>query len=683
MACWQAGLRGDFMEKRKFSASFSTWEYLFAGGKAEFSWKEEAEGESLTLRLPYRGAYGMGEKYNALNQKGKLAVNQVEEKFCFQGEKTYCPAPFFWTDTGFGLYVDTEETTAFEFREEEIWIRLPKDCEIVLFSGTPESILREYTGLFGEAILPPRWIFGPWVSANHWDSQEKVEETVRLSRKYGYPVSVLVLEAWSDEATFYIFRGAKYTPRPKGEAFQLEDFDFQGTPWPEPAAMVQRLHEEGIHLLLWQIPVYKKQEEGEEPNIQNTLDREDAKRRGLCVHNQDGSPYTIPEGNWFAGSMMPDFSNPETEESWFAKREYLNRMGVDGYKTDGGEFIYSEQVCFQDGSDGRRGKNRYAQSYTEAYSRHLGKGQILFSRAGFSGQHKTPILWGGDQQSTNEELKSVLTAGLSAALTGIPFWGFDIAGFAGELPTPDLYRRATQLACFCPVMQWHSEPDGGQFKLLMPGGKGNNERSPWNLAAAWKMPELIEEMRFWHLLRMNLIPYLWSTAKQCVRKRQPMMRPLVYDWPEDERAVSCEDEFLLGESLLVAPLLEENAEERKVYLPEGEWIGLFDRKWRQGKQTVTAGGNGKLPVFIRRGRGIVLCLGKDRKLGAFLKKGEGSFHCLLAGSEGKESFEGLSGERITVSWENGRVKMPNLELSYEILERFSELPKEPGQKESL
>ena len=112
------------------------------------------------------------------------------------------------------------------------------------------------------------------------------------------------------------------------------------------------------------------------------------------------------------------------------------------------------------------------------------------------GQHTAPCHWGGDQQSTNDELRHVLSAGLSAALSGILFWGFDLAGFAGPLPTLDLYRRATMLACFTPIMQWHSEPDGGQFKELMPGGEGNNERSPWNMAAVYNSPEFVTEMRF-------------------------------------------------------------------------------------------------------------------------------------------------------------------------------------------
>ena len=102
----------------------------------------------------------MGEKYDALNQKGHVVVNQVEEKFCFQGEKTYCPAPFFWTDSGFGLYVDTCETTTFHFDENSVTIDLPESAPVVAFSGEPAQIVSAYMELFGKAVLPPEWAFG-------------------------------------------------------------------------------------------------------------------------------------------------------------------------------------------------------------------------------------------------------------------------------------------------------------------------------------------------------------------------------------------------------------------------------------------------------------------------------------------------------------------------------------------
>ena len=559
------------------------------------------DGGTLTIHLCYNGAYGMGEKYDSLNQKGKTVINQVREKFCFQGEQTYCTAPFFWTDTGFGLYVDTCEVTTFAFGADSIAVKLPETADVVVFSGTPETMIREYMSLFGPAVLPPEWTMGIWVSANRWNTQKDVEELLEKLKRYDFPASVVVLEAWSDEATFYVWNGASYSPAPGGRGLRYEAFDFSGSPWPDPAGMVKKLHDAGLRLLLWQIPVYKKQGSEEAWNAQNALDREDAASRKLCVTMPDGTPYTIPEGNWFPGSMVPDFTNPETVESWFAKRQYLLDMGVDGFKTDGGEFIHHPEARFHDGTTGNEGVNRYSRDYEEAYLRFAGEKGIIFSRAGFSGQHTVPCHWGGDQQSRNSELASVLRAGLSAAATGMIFWGFDLAGFAGPLPSPDLYRRATQMACFCPIMQWHSEMDGGQFRELMPGAEGNNERSPWNMEESYAAPGFMDEMRYWHKLHEKLRPYLWATAQSCVAESKPFMRPLVYEWPGDPMAIHCQDEYLLGDDLLVAPLLEENAESREVYLPEGIWQELFTGKQYEGGQTVRAGGDGKLPVFTRNG----------------------------------------------------------------------------------
>ena len=272
---------------------------------------------------------------------------------------------------------------------------------------------------------------------------------------------------------------------------------------------------------------------------------------------------------------------------------------MDGFKTDGGEFIYSKDVLFSDGTDGEEGKNQYCQDYINAYSHFITEDQVLFSRAGYAGASGTPILWAGDHQSTNDELKNVLRAALSSAMSGILFWSFDIGGFAGPLPSLDLYRRSTQMAVFTPVMQWHSEPDGGQFRELMPGAEGNNERSPWNIAMAYNKPEFIEEMRYWHMLREALLPYIYESAQTAVRESRPMMRPLVFDYQADRAVTDIEDEYLFGDSLLVAPFMEEDQTSRKVYLPEGKWHDLFTGRCYEGKKWHESDRKSRLPVYIK------------------------------------------------------------------------------------
>lgn len=198
-----------------------------------------------------------------------------------------------------------------------------------------------------------------------------------------------VAEAWSDEATFYTFHS-------------------EGR-WPDPAGMIERLHARGVHLLLWQIPVYKQLEPHEPPNEQLVRDWAEAIERGLCVMNADGTPYRIPEGHWFAGSLVPDFTNPETVKSWFSKRRYLTELGVDGFKTDGGEFILSDEARFFDGTTGAEGRNLYPQLYTKAYTASLNPAGPLLPRGIARARSQRPWLWAATSSRTSASSKASST----------------------------------------------------------------------------------------------------------------------------------------------------------------------------------------------------------------------------------------------------------------------------------
>lgn len=567
-------------------------------GNGLYAQIRRTEAEKLVIDVPYQGVYGLGEKFDSVNQKEKTVETQVIEKFCNQGNISYCVTPFFITDSGLGIYIKTGKKTVISL-QDEIICEVPKEAEVTVFTGSIGEIIQDYVGLFQKPKLPPRYAFGIWVSANHWNCEADVDRMLAELEEYRFPASVIVLEAWSDEATFYIWNGAEYKPEKSKEGFSYEDFDFRNSPyWKDPKGMIEKLHEKGKKLVLWQIPVFKGMEP-DRTSEQLDLDKEYAIEHGLAVLNKDGTPYEIPKGNWFEGSYIPDFTNEKTREFWFRKRQYLTDIGVDGFKTDGGEFIYSKDVLFSDGTDGEEGKNQYCQDYINAYSHFITEDQVLFSRAGYAGASGTPILWAGDHQSTNDELKNVLRAALSSAMSGILFWSFDIGGFAGPLPSLDLYRRSTQMAVFTPVMQWHSEPDGGQFRELMPGAEGNNERSPWNIAMAYNKPEFIEEMRYWHMLREALLPYIYESAQTAVRESRPMMRPLVFDYQADRAVTDIEDEYLFGDSLLVAPFMEEDQTSRKVYLPEGKWHDLFTGRCYEGKKWHESDRKSRLPVYIK------------------------------------------------------------------------------------
>ena len=510
--------------------------------------------QEMTLTGAHGHVYGTGERFDAVDQQGRGSCGRGVEHFTRQGAWSYLPTPFFMTDGGFGLYRATGRSVAMAFGDA-IRVASPVAPGLTdhLLTGAPDHQLRAYIRLTGGAALPPEWAFGLWISANGWKCDADVDEQLRALKEHDCPAAVMVLEAWSDESTFYRWSGL----------------------WADPAAMVRRVRDAGLHLVLWQIPVLKALRDCPDPEPVRR-DREEAIARGYVVKNADGSPYVIPE-KWFEGSLLPDFTNPEAARWWFSRREHLLAAGVEGFKTDGGEFLFGDDVLLHDGTAGQAAHNLYPLQYTEAYHawmRSRGLPGLTFSRAGYAGSQRAPIHWAGDQLSTWSELRAQLTAGLTAGLSGILFWSFDMGGFAGPLPDRELYLRATAMGCFCPVMQWHAEPRAGQFDATEDASL-NNDRSPWNLARVWNDPSIAEIACAFARLREKLRPALWEEARHCAAAGRPMMAHLCLDYPDDERALACDDEYMLGRRYLVAPVTEQGAAGRRVYLPRGQWRHLF------------------------------------------------------------------------------------------------------------
>lgn len=136
---------------------------------------------------------------------------------------------------------------------------LNSTMDYYFFSGTPKNILDRYTSVSGRPQLPPKWAFGLWMSANEWNTQTEVTNEMNNAASYTIPATVLVLEQWADEATFYIGHGAQYTAKAGSQKFAYTDFTFpKGGEWSDPKAMVTDAHSRGYKLILWQIPVFKQ-----------------------------------------------------------------------------------------------------------------------------------------------------------------------------------------------------------------------------------------------------------------------------------------------------------------------------------------------------------------------------------------------------------------------------------------
>ena len=535
------------------------------------------------------GFYGFGERYNALNQRGNTLDIRVFDQYKGQGKRTYLPTPFFLSSRGYGLYLATNRYVAYDLAasHSDCWsfnAELGSDAVLeyyLIADENPRRIIAGFTDLVGKPTLPPKWAFGPWMSGNEWNSQAVIMEQVQKTIEHRIPATVLVIEAWSDEATFYIWNDARYEPKPGSAAFSYQDFSFPPDGrWPDPRGMIEELHRLGIRVLLWQIPVMKKLDE---PHAQHDADEAYMIEKGCCVHEADGQPYRV-RPPWFHNGLVLDITNPDAGRWWLSKRAYLlDELGVDGFKTDGGEHLWGRELQFADGRRGDELWSLYPNLYVNAYHRFVqekrqGDG-ITFSRAGFTGAQATPCHWAGDEDSTWEAFRHSLLAGLNAGISGIPFWGWDLAGFSGEVPSAELYLRAAAMAVFCPIMQYHSEYNEHRTPC--------HDRTPWNIAERTGEPEVIEIYRRFAQLRMELLPYIETEAAHCRATGEPLMRALFLDYPEDPVAWTMADQYCFGRALLVAPVLEAGITQRHLYLPAGEWEDFWDGTHLIGGQWIT------------------------------------------------------------------------------------------------
>jgi alpha-glucosidase (family GH31 glycosyl hydrolase) len=305
-------------------------------------------------------------------------------------------------------------------------------------------------------------------------------------------------------------------------------------------------------------------------------------RDGHAVLEADGSPYHN-RGWWFPQALMPDLSVQRTREWWTEKRRYLVRdLDVDGFKTDGGEHAWGQDLQYRDGRLGDEGNNLYPVHYARAFGdllRSEGKAPVTFSRAGFTGSQAHGIFWAGDEDSTWQAYRSSITAGLTAASSGIVYWGWDLAGFSGPVPDAELYLRAAGASTFMPIMQYHSEFNHHRAPL--------RDRTPWHVAETTGDKTVVPVFRQFAQLRERLVDYLVEQARTTVATDAPLMRPLFFDHSDDPQIWAHPQQWLLGDDLLVNPVTAPGVTTWDTYLPNGRWVDVWTGQPEHGGQVVT------------------------------------------------------------------------------------------------
>ncbi|MFI9646765.1 glycoside hydrolase family 31 protein [Streptomyces sp. NPDC052040] len=444
----------------------------------------------------------------------------------------------------------------------------PLRCWVVV--GTPARVLRVWASLTGAAAVPPAWALGHHHARWGFGSAREVRRVVAGYREHGLPLDAVHLDI--DH-----YDGHRV-------------FTVDGERFPDLPSLAAELGRDGIRLVSIVDPAVKA-EPGDA--VFDAGSAEDA-----FVRDASGRPV---EGLvWPGESVYPDFTDPRVRQWWGGLLQERLAQGFEGLWFDMNEPVsftaFGENTLPRSarhalegrGGDHREAHNVYALCMARAGYEGLrrlapGKRPFLFSRSGWAGMQRYGGTWSGDVATGWPGLRASLSLVLGLGLCGVPYSGPDVGGFDGS-PSPELYLRWFQLASYLPLFRTHASLRAGR-------------REPWEFG-----DEVLGHARAALDERRRLLPYFVTLAHLARRTGAPYVRPLWWGSPEDRGLRDCEDAFLLGDGLLVAPVLDPGAGRRTVSLPRGRWYDTETEEVYQGPgQVVVEVSRARIPVFARAG----------------------------------------------------------------------------------
>ena len=473
-----------------------------------------------------------------------------------------CGCPFIFSDDADGAYLYAEAV---------------EELDYYVFAGSCEEAVKGYHRLTGRPALLPRWAFGYIQSQERYETQDEVLSIARTCRQKGIGLDCVVMDwcSWPDG--------------------QWGQKSFDPTRFPAPGEMTRALHDQHAHFMIsiW-------------PNV------------------NPGTPNHVEfeaKNQLLPGGSLYDALDPAARATYWAQaREGLYQYGVDGWWCDSSEPVTSEWSRTEqpeeddvyretrDATADMLGADR-GNSYPFFHARAMYEGQraqsdgkrvVNLTRAGWTGQQKYGvILWSGDITARWETLRKQIAIGLDMCASGIPFWTQDIGGFFVKKGGAWYWDGGFEEGWASPEFQelfvrWY------EYAAFLPVFRGHGtdvRRELWNATG-----ENYEALLRFNRVRYELLPYIYSLAGRVALEGGQMMKPLAFNYPENAIARSIDDEFLLGNDLLVCPVTTYKARSRRVYLPEGLWYERVTGRMRQGGGWIDAEAPlDAIPVFVRAG----------------------------------------------------------------------------------
>ncbi len=544
---------------------------------------------------PAEHCFGLGEKSGGLDKRGgRWVMRNRDPEGRRASDPLYVSIPFFMAlshapggSLARGIFLDAFAPSTFDLGvsnpREALLETLAGGIDISVFPGPrPSDVLRRFTARVGRGPVPPRWALGHHQSRWSYASEDEVRAVARELRARGIPTDAIHLDI------DYMDGFRVFTWHPKR--------------FPNPKELLRELAERGFRVVTLVDP-------GLKVDAEYTPYAEGLALGHFC-RREDGSLFTLKV--WPRQAALPDFNRAEVRAWWGELHRPLVDAGVAGIWNDMnepagwsqelriGRAIFPlrgqdlSRVVQADPADPGRNvphehvRNLYGHQECRATHGFLESVSpearpFVLTRSGHAGTQRYAAIWTGDSWSRWSDLRHSLPMLLNLSISGVPFCGADIGGFAFSC-TPELFARWIQIGALYPFARTHSMWLG-------------RRQEPWCFG---KRVEAIARRAL--RLRMRLLPYLYALFHEAEASGAPVWRPLFYEFPDDARAAAVEDQVMVGPSLLAAPVLERGARERSVYLPAGVWFDWYDDARYVGPRVLrTSAPLDRLPLFVRGG----------------------------------------------------------------------------------
>lgn len=522
--------------------------------------RQEVDGEPAKPSGPGWAAEALGK----LRGPGAAALPWRGREF-----DTYYPvASFVDPVRGLGVVIESDRHVLVDCGEAdpgrwsvEAWE--PEGLALEVAPGpSPLEVVSQLTEAMGRPTLPPPWAFGTWLAVE--GGQEQVRKAHTRARQHGVALDAMWVQDWVGRRKRPIIQNLRY------------EWNVDRETYPDLEQVIADLRGDDVRFLGYLNPFLSP----------GTDMFREARAGGHLVKNALGLTFRAWHSTFWV--THTDFTSPAARTYFQGHVTRMMGLGMDGFMADYGEWLpWSGRIAEGDPSyEHNRYPGRYHGTTRAALEAARPDGDyVMFTRSGWTGaQRHQQIVWAGDQEchwDSRDGLATVPRAGISAGLSGIPFWTHDIGGYSGGPRTKELFLRWAELGALSPIMRTH--------RGLLPGRN-------WQ----WDSDEETT-VRFARLTRIHAVlarRVLRPLARRVPDTGRPLIRHLALHHPADPEVYEVEDQFLLGPDVLVAPVLEPGVESREVYLPKGTWHLVWDGSPHQGPGRVTVPAPlGEPPVF--------------------------------------------------------------------------------------